>query len=82
MNGKQAQPAVADAPTAAVRAARYRGEPRSPNGPSGVHIRSVATEGPNERCCRGRPETEYFLDAATGLCSRVVVALRGVHKGV
>ena len=53
MNGKQAQPAVADAPTAAVRAAGYRGEPRSPNGPSGVHIRSVATEGPNERCYRG-----------------------------
>ena len=53
MNGKQAQPAVADAPTAAVRAARYRGEPRSPNGPSGVHIRSVATEGPHERCYRG-----------------------------
>ena len=34
MNGKQAQPPVADDPTGAVRAAPYRGEPHSPEGSS------------------------------------------------
>ena len=48
MNGKQAQPAVADDPTWAVRAVPYRGEPHSPKGPSGAQIRAVTTEAREE----------------------------------